>query len=206
MNRIKELRKEKNITVKELAEVLGISQSMLSNYENGNSAPRNQGVWKELANFFKVDTGFVMGISDIRNISEIDERSLLSNVNSTSKFDFSKALLNKNLKKLHKKDIDSMVIEDPKLADWLQGVLFTYESLFDTKEGINDFDAILEPIVRLVGITGYFHDTNGESEADKQERRLKFLETKNEIMNKLDKFYETGENPIYVLRDDTTSK
>ena len=35
MNKIKELRKEKNITVAELAKELGISQSMLTNYENG---------------------------------------------------------------------------------------------------------------------------------------------------------------------------
>ena len=34
MNKIKELRKEKNITVAELAKELGISQSMLTNYEN----------------------------------------------------------------------------------------------------------------------------------------------------------------------------
>lgn len=36
MNKIKELRKEDNITVAELAKELGISQSMLTNYENGN--------------------------------------------------------------------------------------------------------------------------------------------------------------------------
>ena len=36
MNKIKELRKENNITVAELAKELGISQSMLTNYENGN--------------------------------------------------------------------------------------------------------------------------------------------------------------------------
>jgi transcriptional regulator with XRE-family HTH domain len=35
MNKIKELRKENNITVAELAKELGISQSMLTNYEMG---------------------------------------------------------------------------------------------------------------------------------------------------------------------------
>ena len=40
MNKIKELRKESNITVAELAKELGISQSMLTNYENGNGTPR----------------------------------------------------------------------------------------------------------------------------------------------------------------------
>ena len=41
MNKIKELRKENNITVAELAKELGISQSMLTNYENGNGTPRD---------------------------------------------------------------------------------------------------------------------------------------------------------------------
>ena len=36
MNKIKELRKEKNITVEELAKELGISQIMITIYENGN--------------------------------------------------------------------------------------------------------------------------------------------------------------------------
>ena len=42
MNKIKELRKEKNITVAELAKELGISQSMLTNYENGNEKKKNE--------------------------------------------------------------------------------------------------------------------------------------------------------------------
>ena len=42
MNKIKELRKEKNITVAELAKELGISQSMLTNYENGNGTPESK--------------------------------------------------------------------------------------------------------------------------------------------------------------------
>ena len=46
MNKIKELRKEKNITVAELAKELGISQSMLTNYENGNGTPRDESIWE----------------------------------------------------------------------------------------------------------------------------------------------------------------
>ena len=45
MNKIKELRKENNITVAELAKELGISQSMLTNYENGNGTPRDDSIW-----------------------------------------------------------------------------------------------------------------------------------------------------------------
>ncbi|MDZ5560937.1 helix-turn-helix domain-containing protein [Enterococcus cecorum] len=66
MNRIKELRNEKSITVKELAEIIGISQSMLSNYENGNSEPRNKDTWMMLADYFGVTPEYLLGYSDIR--------------------------------------------------------------------------------------------------------------------------------------------
>ena len=54
MNKIKELRKEKNITVAELAKELGISQSMLTNYENGNGTPRDESIWEKLSQIFGV--------------------------------------------------------------------------------------------------------------------------------------------------------
>ena len=52
MNKIKELRKENNITVAELAKELGISQSMLTNYENGNGTPRDDSIWDRLSQLF----------------------------------------------------------------------------------------------------------------------------------------------------------
>ena len=54
MNKIKELRKENNITVAELAKELGISQSMLTNYENGNGTPRDDSIWDRLSQLFGV--------------------------------------------------------------------------------------------------------------------------------------------------------
>ena len=64
MNRIKELRKAKGVTVKELAETLGIAQSMLTNYENGSSTPRDQSVWEKLAGYFGVSVSYLMGLTD----------------------------------------------------------------------------------------------------------------------------------------------
>lgn len=63
MNRIKELRKRKNMTVAELAKELGISQSMLTNYENGNGIPRDTTIWKRLAEIFEVSESHVMGMT-----------------------------------------------------------------------------------------------------------------------------------------------
>jgi transcriptional regulator with XRE-family HTH domain len=64
MNRIKELRKEKDITVKELGEKFGISQSMLTNYENGSSVPRDNEIWRKLADYFDVSVPYIMGLTN----------------------------------------------------------------------------------------------------------------------------------------------
>lgn len=63
MNKIKELRKENNITVEELAKELGISQSMLTNYENGNGTPRDESIWEKLSQMFGVSKSHVMGLT-----------------------------------------------------------------------------------------------------------------------------------------------
>lgn len=61
MNRIKELRNKKGLTVKELSEIIGISQSMISNYENENSEPRDKEIWTRLASFFDVSVPYIRG-------------------------------------------------------------------------------------------------------------------------------------------------
>lgn len=72
MNKIKELRKEKNITVAELAKELGISQSMLTNYENGNGTPRDESIWEKLSQIFGVSKSHVMGLTtDIETANKV---------------------------------------------------------------------------------------------------------------------------------------
>lgn len=71
MNKIKELRKENNITVAELAKKLGISQSMLTNYENGNGTPRDDSIWEKLSQIFGVSKSHIMGLTtDIEEVKK----------------------------------------------------------------------------------------------------------------------------------------
>lgn len=71
MNRIKELRKKNNLTVTELAKKIGISQSMLTNYENGNATPRNPEIWDKLAQIFGTSSTHVMGTTtDIKQLPQ----------------------------------------------------------------------------------------------------------------------------------------
>ena len=71
MNRIKQIRKEKGITVKDLADKLGIAQSMLTNYENGGAMPRNSAFWEQLAGIFGVSVGYLMGVTNTIDHSEL---------------------------------------------------------------------------------------------------------------------------------------
>lgn len=76
MNKIKELRKENNITVAELAKELGISQSMLTNYENGNGTPRDDSIWDRLSQLFGVSKSHVMGLTTDIDVVHKKRRNL----------------------------------------------------------------------------------------------------------------------------------
>lgn len=60
MNRIKELRKLKKISQKDLVSNLGITQQALSNYEKEKRVP-DQETWEALANFFNVSVPYLKG-------------------------------------------------------------------------------------------------------------------------------------------------
>ena len=62
MNRIKELRQQKGVSVKKIADEVGLSQSMLSSYENGTRSPRDDETWGRLANYFGVSISYLMGL------------------------------------------------------------------------------------------------------------------------------------------------
>lgn len=72
MNKIKELRKENNLTLKELTlelnkKGLKINDGQLSKYERENQTPRNKDFWKILADFFNVSESYILGYTEHRN-------------------------------------------------------------------------------------------------------------------------------------------
>lgn len=66
MNRLKELRKERKLSLRELGELTTISYSSISDMENGNR-PFTQGNLEILCNFFNVSSDYLLGLSDQRN-------------------------------------------------------------------------------------------------------------------------------------------
>lgn len=68
MNRLKELRKEKKLSQKEIAKEMSISEKTLSRWENGESQIKPEKA-QQLADYFGVSVGYLLGYED-DNISE----------------------------------------------------------------------------------------------------------------------------------------
>lgn len=79
MNRLRELREEKKLSLRDMAERVGMSASVLGNYERGDREPKIA-TWKELADFFNVSTAYIMGLSDERTE---DTKIILKEIQST---------------------------------------------------------------------------------------------------------------------------
>ena len=63
MNRLKELRKEKKLSQKEIAKEMSISEKTLSRWENGESQIKPEKA-QQLADYFKVSVGYLLGYID----------------------------------------------------------------------------------------------------------------------------------------------
>lgn len=104
-NRIKELRNSANpkITLKELSEKLkekGLSftDSQLSKFENGTSTPRNNDIWKALADIFDVNPMYLLGYTDIKKVFK-KWKSLKEEGNYYDKLEkVSNRIINSNIK------------------------------------------------------------------------------------------------------------
>lgn len=86
MNRLKYLREEKGLSLKDLQDNLmkefnvKVSRASLSNYEREEQAPKIE-TWEILANYFKVTPAYIMGLSPIReapNFFPVDRSTLTS--------------------------------------------------------------------------------------------------------------------------------
>lgn len=66
MKTLRQLRKERNISMKELGLVVGVAESTISLYENGKRQPDNATLGK-LADYFNVSVDYLLGREEIKN-------------------------------------------------------------------------------------------------------------------------------------------
>lgn len=78
METLRELRKLKGITLKELGEAVGVAESTMSQYENGRRSPDFETLLK-LAEYFDVSTDYLLGKADTKKapiLTQEDERDI----------------------------------------------------------------------------------------------------------------------------------
>lgn len=74
-NRLKILRKEKNLTQKEIAKKIGIGPSSMSNYEQGTRFP-DKATLKLIADFHEVSIDYLLGRTQTRDTSDQIKKAL----------------------------------------------------------------------------------------------------------------------------------
>lgn len=65
-DRIKELRKSKNLTQSDLGKILGVGKTTISMYENGNSTPNDE-IKLKISEYFDVSLDYLLGKADSKN-------------------------------------------------------------------------------------------------------------------------------------------
>lgn len=80
MNRIKELRKEKGLTQKELAKILGVTSLSVLRWENGERQVKTDRAM-ELADFFEVPVGYLLGYEEPDEYMQVRYMDLMDDYN-----------------------------------------------------------------------------------------------------------------------------
>lgn len=75
MNRLKKLRNEKKLTLRELAEVLNIHRDSLMRMENGSQGISDEYL-RVFSDFYNVSTDYILGLTNIKNPTEFKSDEL----------------------------------------------------------------------------------------------------------------------------------
>lgn len=107
-NRLRDLRRERDLTCKELAKFIEVSPQTINKWENEQIYPSMEKL-KKLAKFFDVSTDYLLGNSDERNPYQIEKDFEIEAVNNSKKIELNNRL-NKCLSDLSNKQLEVLVI------------------------------------------------------------------------------------------------
>lgn len=62
-NRLREVRKSKNLTIQQVADAIGVGRNTISRYENEKHYPKPK-TWQKLADFFGVSVAYLQGLEE----------------------------------------------------------------------------------------------------------------------------------------------
>lgn len=86
-NRIRELRKQRGITMKQLGEVVDLAESTISQYETGKREPDNETLLK-ISEYFGVTVGYLLGAESEKAPTDAGERDILDEIDVAFYGDF----------------------------------------------------------------------------------------------------------------------
>lgn len=131
MNRLKELRQEKKLSQKELAENIGVHYRTLQNWENGESQIKPEKA-QQLADFFGVSVGYLLGYESLDIILNMSRNGEFKNHDEKKEMINSLAFVEGYLESLTgNKRFIKKVFESPDALDVLPSV---YNLLLQKKE------------------------------------------------------------------------
>jgi transcriptional regulator len=124
--RLTKLRMEKHLTQEKFANILGVSKSTVSMYENGNRTPSFE-IEEKIADYFNVDLEFLRGRSETRNLYQNNQKKLSKIrikdlVNKIKKATAEKEMSSNELK--DKLKLDTVISEDSSYEDIITAAKF----------------------------------------------------------------------------------
>lgn len=130
-DKLKKLREKRNMTQRELANLLFLKQSSISDYENNKSIP-NGDIIKKISSIFDVSANYLLEIPDKNDtkldstiketIEELKNEDTLLFMGKNGDIDEETARLLKIAMKNAIKTVDDMTKKD---KEWVQYVIFT---------------------------------------------------------------------------------
>lgn len=116
MNRIKELRKKKKLTQKELAKELGLTQSVIGRYEQGDISPRPD-KWQKMADFFGVSVDYLKGAWSKSEVLKLIQDCYIENLDYISELEkYKKDIIKQAIKQVATENYSDMLDRIKELA------------------------------------------------------------------------------------------
>lgn len=151
MNRIKELRKKKKLTQKELAKELGITQTVVGKYEHGDISPRPD-KWQKMADFFGVSVDYLKGAWSKSEVLKLIQDCYIENLDYISELEkYKKDIIKQAIEQVATENYSDMLDRIKELATENPQELFN--------ELVNNELERMRKYVKLSSLTEL--DTNG---------------------------------------------
>lgn len=198
MNKLRELRQEKKLSLAKMSKEINISASLLGYYEREEREPKKE-TWEKLANYFKVSVPYLMGLTDTdekkrqQAVKELTETIIELNKTAhgveLSKEDVAHLA---NLPRFQR-DLNLFAMNLDNLGDDNKETTDTIVSLIQIVQLIfskNDYEKISELKIIIENIRSiYIRSTSKETLYSKEIAIGKHLKNINEITDILNKWY-----------------